>query len=89
MSGGKLPPLDEEAAVASSGRGRRKRAAPTATETAERFGCELAKCGCVVVTGLAQGNGYLRGSLGRFGEKRDSVGVGSATASTRGTPRGK
>ena len=76
---GKLPPLDEEAAVALVGT---RKCSAYGVKTAERFGYELAKCGCVVVTGLARGIdtsaalGALRGGgkvLGVLGCGLDTV----------------
>lgn len=76
---GKLPWMDEEAAIAIVGT---RRASPYGIKTGIRFGYELTKCGGLVVSGLAAGidtagaEGALRaggGCVGVLGCAIDSV----------------
>ncbi|UOO38467.1 DNA-processing protein DprA [Oscillospiraceae bacterium CM] len=49
---GRLPVMDEEAAIAVVGT---RKCTPYGVKEAERLGYELTRCGCLVVTGLARG----------------------------------
>ena len=54
---GKLPAIDEEAAIAVVGT---RDASPYGLKMARRFGHDLAACGALVISGLTRGNQPLR-----------------------------
>ena len=83
---GVLPPVDEEAAVAIVGT---RKCSPYGVKTAERFGYELAKCGCIVVTGLARGidSSAAMGALRGGGRVIGVLGCGLDTVYPAGNER--
>lgn len=72
---GRLPVIDDEAAVAIVGT---RKCTPYGIKTAERIGYELAKAGAVVVSGLARGvdSAAARGALRAGGKVIGVVGSG-------------